>query len=180
LGVGLALVGGLLTVAARWGGSRVPAPTAPAAFEVSRAVRIEPAPAFRLVDLQGRAHRLGDLRGRVVLLNFWATWCEPCREEMPAIQTLARELEGQGLAVLAVNYQEAPAAVTAFVGEYRLTLPVLLDPTGDVGGAYHVFALPASFFVDRRGALLGAALGYREWGSRAARRYLTELLAARS
>ena len=111
-----------------------------------------------------------------MLLNFWATWCGPCRDEIPAMQVLSKELGARGLTVLALNYEEVPAAVTTFVQSYGLTFPVLLDRQGAVGERYRVIALPATFFVDRKGALVGAVLGYREWGAPAARAYLHGLL----
>jgi thiol-disulfide isomerase/thioredoxin len=112
----------------------------------------------------------------VVFLNFWATWCPPCREEMPAMQALAGALEKQGLVVLAVNYEESAETAEAFVRETGLTLPVLLDGEGAVARRYRVTGLPASFFVDRRGALVGSVLGIRDWQGAAARRYIEGLL----
>ncbi len=181
LAAGLAIMVALVVVAGLWGSPRGSAGIKGAsAFEVTRAARLEPAPTFRLADLAGRPVDLASYRGRVVLLNFWATWCAPCRDEIPAIEALARELEGRGLSVLAVNHQEPAAAVGGFVRRYGLTLPVLLDPRGEVGERYHVVALPATFLIDPRGSLVGAALGFRDWSGPAARTYLEELLSARS
>ena len=118
---------GLLVVAAL---SSQPAPRGDAdgadSFDV---VRVAPAPApdFELAGLDGKTLRLAELRGRVVFLNFWATWCPPCREEMPAMQALAGELEKQGLVVLAVNYEESAETAEAYARETGLALPVLLD-----------------------------------------------------
>jgi thiol-disulfide isomerase/thioredoxin len=145
-------------------------------FDVVRVRAPEPAPAFELRDLAGRPVSLGGFRGRVVLLTFWATWCEPCREEMPAMLKLARELGERGLVVVAVNMKEAPARVEAFVKELGLTFTVLLDSVGEVSDRYQLQALPTSYFVGRDGDLVGVALGYRDWGSRGARAYLAELL----
>jgi thiol-disulfide isomerase/thioredoxin len=175
LGVGVVLIATLLVIAARWGGTRR-APSEPG-FVVTRLEPPGAAPTFHLADLQGRQVQLEDYRGRVVVLNFWATWCGPCRDEIPAMQLLSKELGARGLTVLALNYQEVPAAVTTFVERYGLTFPVLLDRQGAVGERYRVTALPATYFVDRKGALVGAALGYREWGAPAARSYLADLLA---
>jgi thiol-disulfide isomerase/thioredoxin len=167
----------LLVVAALWS---QPAPRGDAdgqadAFDV---VRVAPAPApdLELAGLDGKTVRLADFRGRVVFLNFWATWCPPCREEMPAMQALAGELEKEGLVVLAVNYAESAETAEAFIRETGLTLPVLLDPDGAVTRRFRVTALPASFFVDRRGALVGSVLGIRDWQGTAARRYIEGLL----
>src|SRR5262245_60957034 len=164
---------GLLVSAALW--SRPSSPGDAGSFDV---VRVPPAPApdFALVGLDGKTVRLGDLRGRVVFLNFWATWCPPCREEMPAMQALAAELEKEGLVVLAVNYAETAEVAEAFVQETGLTLPVLLDGDGAIARRYRVPGLPASFFVDRRGALVGSVLGFRDWRGAPARRYVEGLL----
>jgi thiol-disulfide isomerase/thioredoxin len=172
--VGLILgLTGLLVAAALWSqpSSRGDAPT----FDV---VRVPPAPApdFALPGLDGKTVRLGDLRGRVIFLNFWATWCPPCREEMPAMQALAADLEKEGLVVLAVNYEESAEVAEAFVRETGLTLPVLLDGDGAVARRYRVPGLPASYFVDRRGALVGTVLGFRDWRGTPARRYVEGLL----
>jgi peroxiredoxin len=172
--VGLILgLTGLLVGALLW--SRPPPPEQADGFDV---VRVAPAPApdFTLAGLDGKTVRLADFRGRVVFLNFWATWCPPCREEMPAMQALAGDLEKQGLVVLAVNYEESAETAEAFVRETGLALPVLLDPDGTVARRYRVPGLPASFFIDRRGALVGSVLGFRDWRGAAARRYVEGLL----
>jgi thiol-disulfide isomerase/thioredoxin len=175
--VGLILgLTGLLVVAALWS---QPAPRGDAdnadSFDVAR-VAPAPAPDFALAGLDGKTLRLAELRGRVVFLNFWATWCPPCREEMPAMQALAGELEKQGLVVLAVNYEESAETAEAYARETGLTLPILLDTDGAVARRYRVTGLPASFFVDRRGALVGSVLGIRDWQGAAARRYIEGLL----
>jgi thiol-disulfide isomerase/thioredoxin len=147
-------------------------------FDVIRARTAEPAPAFELTDLGGRVVRLDDFRGRVVVLNFWATWCAPCRDEMPELERVGRELGGRGLVVVAVNLKEAHEKVEPFAAELGLSFPVLLDPTGEVGERYRVQALPSTYFVGRDGALAGFALGYRDWESPGARAYLAGLLDA--
>jgi thiol-disulfide isomerase/thioredoxin len=176
--VGLILgLAALLVVAALWSQStpRGDAGGAADAFDVAR-VPPAPAPDFELTGLDGKPVRLGDFRGRVVFLNFWATWCPPCREEMPAMQALAAELEKQGLVVLALNYEESAETAEAYIRETGLTLPVLLDAEGAVARRYRVTGLPASFFVDRRGALVGSVLGIRDWQGAGARRYIEGLL----
>jgi peroxiredoxin len=175
LSAGLILLGGAIGGAAYWGRSG-PVGRA-AAFPVSRPAETIVAPDVELPDLSGRPARLRDFRGRVVLLNFWATWCAPCREEMPALQLLAQELGPQGLTVVGVNVKEPRSKVEAFVREHELRFPVLLDADGRVGQAYQVFALPATFIVDRRGSLVGTVLGIRDWAGPDARAYLRQLLA---
>jgi peroxiredoxin len=147
-----------------------------AAFDVVR-LTPQPAPAVVLRDLTGRPVRLEDYRGRVVVLNVWATWCQPCREELPVMDALARELSARGLTILAVNHQETEARVAAFVDEYRLTLPVLLDPDGQVAARYRALGLPATYVIDRAGRLVGSVLGIRNWADAPARAYLDRLLA---
>ena len=112
-----------------------------------------------------------------MLLNFWATWCAPCREEMPALETLARELGPRGLTVVGVNFKESRSQVEAFIQEHKLTFPMLLDSTGQVAERYQVFALPVTFLVDRRGMVVGTVLGIRDWVGPDARAYLGQLLA---
>jgi cytochrome c biogenesis protein CcmG, thiol:disulfide interchange protein DsbE len=112
-----------------------------------------PAPDFTLANLDGANIALLDLKGQVLLINVWATWCPPCRVEMPAIQAAYEQYHDQGFTVLAVNLQEDPAAVATFLREYRLTFPALLDTDGQVSRAYQAAALPSSFFVDRQGVI---------------------------
>ncbi len=177
LAVLFAVLGAALVGAALWSSARPrPAGDAPRPFAVARVTPAEPAPDFTLPDLAGRPVRLQDFRGRVVLLNFWATWCEPCRQEIPAMQELVRELEPRGLVLLAVNYQETPAQAAAFARDVKLTGLVLLDADGAAAQRFHVTGLPASFFIDRNGVLVGSVLGYRDWRLPAARTYVMGLL----
>ena len=173
--VGLLLVGAVAG-ATLWGRPH-PAPEPPPAFDVIRGAP-PAAGEFALRDPDGRVVSLREFRGRVVFLNFWATWCVPCREEIPAMQTLARDLGAEGLVVLAVNYEEDPETVQAFVRETGLSLPVLLDRDGAVGRRYRVAGLPTSFFIDRRGAVVGSVIGFRDWAAPPARAYVRGLLGA--
>ncbi|NTU81654.1 MAG: redoxin domain-containing protein [Chloroflexales bacterium] len=111
------------------------------------------APAIALATPNGTPISLADLRGQVVLVNFWATWCPPCRAEMPAIQAAYARYHDQGFTVLAVTADEDQAAVAAFVRDHQLTFPALLDPHGSVHAAYLANTLPSSFFVDRQGVV---------------------------
>lgn len=112
-----------------------------------------PAPEFALADLDGRMVALRDLRGKVVLVNIWATWCPPCRAEMPAMQAALDRYGDQGLVVLAVNQREDREAVAAFMKERQLAFPALLDSDGAVGASYQASALPSSFFIGRDGTV---------------------------
>jgi len=119
------------------------------------------APDFTLERLNGEPITLSDLRGQVVLINLWATWCPPCRAEMPAIEQVYRDLGAQGFVVLAVNttFQDREADAAAFVTQYGLTFPVLLDRDGAVSNRYQLRGLPTSFFVDRQGVIRSVVVG---------------------
>lgn len=136
-------------------------------------------PRLELRDVQGRVHRLEDYRGKVVLINFWATWCEPCRDEMPSIQTLKERMDrrAQGdLVVLAVNYAEREARVAEFVRQHRLAFPVLLDPFSEAWRAWKPGLLPASYLVGRDGRLRYRVLGELDWSDAKAEAVVTGLM----
>ena len=111
------------------------------------------APDFTLATLDGTSITLSEMKGQVALINIWATWCPPCRAEMPVIQATYERYRDQGFTVLAVDLQEDPRTVAAFMQRYKLTFPALLDRDGKVSGTYRSSALPSSFFVDRRGVI---------------------------
>jgi len=118
---------------------------------------------FELEDLGGAKRSLGSYAGKVVFLNFWATWCPPCRAEMPSMQSLYQELEAEGLVMLAVNSQEPPEEVRRFVKAGGYGFPVLLDESGKLGAAYAVRAIPTTYLVSRDGYVLGRLTGSRDW-----------------
>lgn len=117
------------------------------------------APSFTSERLGGSVASLEDFRGKPLLLNFWATWCAPCRAEMPAIQRVATRYAGEGLVVLLVNQGEDPATIRQYLESIGVTAPVLLDPRFEVGDAYRVRGLPTTFFIDRYGLVRDMALG---------------------
>ena len=112
-----------------------------------------PASEFSLTDLQGKAHSLEQYKGKVVLLNFWATWCKPCTTEMPAMQTVYDRLREKGFVVLAVNELEDEGKVREHIQQYKHTFPVLLDHENKVANQYGVFGLPVSVFIDQNGVV---------------------------
>jgi cytochrome c biogenesis protein CcmG, thiol:disulfide interchange protein DsbE len=117
------------------------------------------APDFVLAGTDGQPVRLSDLRGKVVLVNFWATWCIPCRQEMPAIAQAYAEHRGQGFTVLEVNEQESPEAIRSFADQVGELPPVVLDRDGAVMRQYHLQGLPDSFLIDRQGIVHALSYG---------------------
>ena len=136
-----------------------------------------PAPDFALRDLGGHTHRLSAYRGKVVFVNFWATWCPPCREEMPSMERLYRRLGHGDFAMLAVNEDEDGApAVRQFVDGMGLSFPVLLDEQGSVPPRYGVTGYPETFVIDRNGQVVNRFIGPADWDSENLRTYFTHLL----
>jgi peroxiredoxin len=120
----------------------------------------QPAPNFALRNADGEIVKLSDLRGKVVWVNFWATWCRPCKQELPDIQKLYGEKRDQGLEVLAVNYQDPREDAIGYFRDNDLQIPMLLDASGSVYNQYRLQGLPDSFFVDREGNVAALHYGY--------------------
>jgi len=118
---------------------------------------------FTLTDLQGKSWHLADLHGKVVLVNFWATWCPPCRKEMPDLETLYDKYKDKGLVVLAISDEES-AKVVPFIAERKIGYPIALDPGGAVHKAYLVEGIPKSFVYDRNGKLVAQSIDMRTKG----------------
>jgi len=122
------------------------------------------APDFSVVDLSGKTVRLSALRGRVVLVNVWTTWCPPCRDEMPSMERLYRELAGPDFELLAVSEDDGGAdVVRRFVEDLGVTFPVLHDPERQVGTRYGVWGYPETFVIDRGGRIVERVIGPRTW-----------------
>jgi peroxiredoxin len=150
----------------------VPAPAVAqdpaAALGLIRPKPAQPARDFQVATLDQRSLRLSDLRGKVVFLNFWATWCKPCEAEMPSMERLWQRYRDRGLVVLAVSADaDGQGAVGPFVARHKLTFPVGLDPKMEVSALYQVWALPSTFIVDRQGNRVLFANGPREWDGKA-------------
>ena len=133
-------------------------------------------PPLALQDLNGRPHALDDYRGKVVLINFWATWCEPCREEMPSINRLRASLAAQSFAVLAVNLGEAEPRIRRFMEQVPLEFPVLLDRDSTTAKAWRARVLPVSFLVGPDGRIRYTVIGEYDWTQDAARKAILSLM----
>jgi thiol-disulfide isomerase/thioredoxin len=118
---------------------------------------------FTLPLLDGSRRTLSAYKGKVVFLNFWATWCPPCRQEMPSMETLYQRYRGRGLEFLAVDIQETGEEVRAFISQNGLTFPVALDLEGTVAADYGVYAIPSTFIIDRDGYVIAGVRGSRRW-----------------
>jgi peroxiredoxin len=126
----------------------------------------KPAPDFVAKDLKGQSVTLSDFQGKVILLNFWATWCAACREEMASMQSLYSSLQGDGLEILAVSIDRwNEDRVREYVKDSNLTFRVLLDQNQKVRKQYHVMSLPTSYLIDGNGNIRGYASGARAWDS---------------
>jgi cytochrome c biogenesis protein CcmG, thiol:disulfide interchange protein DsbE len=134
-------------------------------------------PHFSGRTIDARQISMTDLRGRVVLVNFWASWCLECRPDMPALERLHREFTPRGLSVISVNAREETSAVDRYARELGLTFPLVLDPDGKINRLYGVIGLPTTFIVARDGRAVAFAIGPREWGSAPARALFNALLA---
>lgn len=112
------------------------------------------APDFELVDTEGNVHRLSDFKGQGVFLNFWGTWCPPCKKEMPYIEDQYKAFSEKGVHVLSVNIAESKLKVDSFRDQYGLTFPVVIDKTRDVRDLYNVVPLPTTFLIDKDGKIV--------------------------
>jgi len=122
----------------------------------------EPAPSFSLPNLvTGKSMGLSHYKGRVVYLDFWASWCGPCRESLPQLNTLRNELKRKGFEVVAVNLDENTEDAKAFLKQFPVDYPILLDPEGRVPGKYELPGMPTSFLIDKRGNIASVHVGFK-------------------
>jgi peroxiredoxin len=160
-----------------------PAAEWPALLELLKALNVSTYPSlmhppeFSGFTADGQRVSLASLSGRVVILNFWATWCLECRPEMPAFERLHREFSIQGLAVVGVNAREGTATIREYAKELGLTFPLISDPTGKINSAYGVIGLPTTFLIGRNGRAVALAVGPREWDGKPARTLIQAFLA---
>jgi len=165
LGVIAALVGAALLVALRQRSSR--------ALQVGEA-----APDFVLASLDGSSVSLHDYRDRVVIVNFWATWCPPCIAEMPSLEQLARHLQHRGVAVVAVSVDEDATAVKRFVWAQQLSFTIALDPERLVASRYGTYKFPETYIIDRKGKLAQKIIGAIDWQDRRITAFVERLAGA--
>lgn len=118
---------------------------------------------FELNNLSGVKEKLSDYKGKVIFLNFWATWCPPCKEEMPAMENMYKALKDEGFVIVAVDLAEEGVKVQKFVDDKGLTFPVLLDEKGQAGGIYGAQSIPTTYIIGRDGNIIGRAVGGRSW-----------------
>lgn len=124
----------------------------------------QPAPDFTLPMLNGGEARLSDYKGKIVFLNIWATWCGPCREEMPSMEKLYQDLKGRDFEILAVSIDaQGSAAVAPFVKEHKLSFPILIDSQSKIGRLYKTTGIPETFIIDKNGIIVSKVIGYRNW-----------------
>jgi thiol-disulfide isomerase/thioredoxin len=142
----------------------------------SRPVKL---PAIRLSDLTGELHDLSTFQGKVLMLNFWATWCPPCRAEMPSIERLHVSMQGRDFAVLGINQGESADKIKSKMGMFNPapTFPLLVDAHSEVGAYFKVNDLPTTLIFNKQGNLTGVANGARDFASAAIRKNIEDLLA---
>lgn len=147
------------------------------ALDLIKPNRQQQAKDFNVAALEGGKLRLADLKGKVVFLNLWATWCPPCMEEMPAMERLWQRYKDQGLVVIALSMDSAGAKVVKpFIEQAKYTYRVALDPKMEIAELYGARSVPSTFIIDRSGTLRAIALGPRDWDGRASFAYFDALL----
>lgn len=162
----LLLLAGLLTAC-----NRSPKETTPATRTIGK-----PAPDFVLKDTRGKTWRLSELRGKVVFVNFWATWCPPCRAEMPSMQELSQSLPPESFQMLAILSNDQAEIAEKFAGGIGFAAPILLDPENRAATAYGITGVPETYIVDKQGILREAVIGPLHWNSPEARQMLAAYL----
>lgn len=172
----LIAAGHWLLLAAATARAELPAPEL--SHELTRLDTPVTAPDFSLADMDGERHALSDYRGKVVMLNFWATWCPPCRREIPSMESIYRDLGRSGFMVLAVNEFEDPDHVFAYTGQLSVfpSFPILFDRDSKVSQSYGVKGLPTTLLIDKQGRIVYRAVGGRDFDHPAVRALVRKLL----
>jgi len=135
-----------------------------------------PTPDFTLLDSAGKKVSLKGFRGKLVMRNFWASWCASCREEMPTMERLYQEFKNKGFVILAVNVKDNRKDALAFIKELKLTHPVVFDPDGEIGLLYGAWGLPATYLIGPKGEGLARMWGPADWYTPGARKLIKALL----
>jgi thiol-disulfide isomerase/thioredoxin len=146
-----------------------------ARLKLSRAGAGTLLPAFTLNTVDGQTIDFSHLHGKVLILNFWATWCGPCKEEMPALDRLSRQFDPRDVAILTITTEHARTPIQQFMKQFDSALPVLLDEQRDVSLAFMVRGLPTTVFISKNGTVIGRAVGPREWDGPDAVRFIQTL-----
>ncbi|MDQ6733599.1 MAG: TlpA family protein disulfide reductase [Nitrospirota bacterium] len=144
-------------------------------LKLSRAGAGTALPPFELSTVDGKVIEFSQLRGKVIILNFWATWCGPCKEEMPALDRLSRRFDARDVAVLTITTEHERTGIQRFMKQFDSALPVLLDEQRDVSLAFMVRGLPTTVFIAKNGTVVGRAVGPREWDGPDAVRFIEGL-----
>ncbi len=130
---------------------------------------------FSLTDINGAQVNLKDFQGKIIMLNFWASWCPPCREEMPSMEAFYSKMKGRNFEMLAVNIQENESTVKNFLQKNRYTFPVLMDLEGVAAQKYKIRSIPTTFIIDSKGKIAGVFTGSRDWNSANVLKAFTEI-----
>ncbi len=157
-------------------GAKAPAGSEKKPVSPSEIDKLNRAPEFSLKDLSGKPVTLSSLKGKVVLLNFWATWCPPCISEMPVFNKLYREMKGRGLEVVAISADRSEGYVRDFVSKHSLDLKVLYDADRTVTKQYKVFSMPTTFLIDRNGVIIEKFFGEYDWTDEEIKKKIEKLL----
>lgn len=134
------------------------------------------APDFTLKDINNRPFNLSSLRGKVVILNFWATWCPPCRAEMPSLNNLYREFRNRGLEVVAISTDRSSSVIEDYISKNPIDFTVLIDTDNRVSRQFKVFSIPTTFLIDRNGTIIERYLGEENWTSPEIKKKIKEAL----
>lgn len=143
---------------------------------VSATVMAAPAPDFTLKSNQGNNIRLSELKGQIVLVNFWASWCGPCRKELPAFEKLYQKYQPLGVTILAVNVDDDPAKANELLSEVNISYPVLYDNDQKISELYKVSAMPSTYFINRDGELVNTHRSFKEGDEKKYKKLIKELI----